>query len=285
MVAHMKFFIFFALFLNILGGYEHKLSITAIFNNEAPYFKEWIEFYLKMGADHFYLYNNNSTDNYKEALEPYIKLGLVDLIEWPSSAKNNEFLNHCFETQTSAYTNAINRARTRSKWMAFVDLDEFFFAVQEKTLLECLETRFPNYPGVCVNWVNYGTSNVAKIAPDEHIWDKLVYRCPDNHPRNKYYKSIVQPFYVKSCTNPHCVNYFPPLHHVDTHGDVFGVDIPTIHLDIMRINHYWCRDEDYLYNVKIPRYGRWGFGPEYILLIANDLNQVFDPLLSEKMAE
>jgi hypothetical protein len=31
------------------------LAITAIFQNEAPYLKEWIEFHLLMGAEHFYL--------------------------------------------------------------------------------------------------------------------------------------------------------------------------------------------------------------------------------------
>ena len=38
------------------------LSFCSIFKNEAPYMKEWIEYHLLVGVDHFYLYNNNSTD-------------------------------------------------------------------------------------------------------------------------------------------------------------------------------------------------------------------------------
>ena len=47
------------------------LSIGAIFKNEAPYLKEWIEHYLARGVDHFYLINDNSDDNYLKILNQY----------------------------------------------------------------------------------------------------------------------------------------------------------------------------------------------------------------------
>ena len=60
------------------------LSIATIFRNEAPYLKEWIEYHLMMGVDHFYLYNNMSEDNYLEVLNPYIEHDIVTLVDWPN---------------------------------------------------------------------------------------------------------------------------------------------------------------------------------------------------------
>ena len=59
---------------------QYKVSIGAIFKNEALYLKEWIEFHRIVGVEHFYLYNNNSDDNYREVLEPYIKRNIVTLV-------------------------------------------------------------------------------------------------------------------------------------------------------------------------------------------------------------
>ena len=34
---------------------------VSIMKNEAPYIKEWINYYLSIGVDHFYIYNNDSS--------------------------------------------------------------------------------------------------------------------------------------------------------------------------------------------------------------------------------
>ena len=57
----------------------HKLSIGAIFCNEAPSLKEWLDHYINRNVDHFYLINDNSNDNFKEVLDPYIQKGYITL--------------------------------------------------------------------------------------------------------------------------------------------------------------------------------------------------------------
>lgn len=39
-----------------------KVGIAAIFKNEAPYLREWLDFHRAAGVDRFYLYDNGSTD-------------------------------------------------------------------------------------------------------------------------------------------------------------------------------------------------------------------------------
>ena len=75
----------FLSFCCLLNAYQHELSVTAIFRDEAPYLREWIEYHKLLGVEHFYLYNNLSQDKCNEVLAPYVKNGEVDLIEWPES--------------------------------------------------------------------------------------------------------------------------------------------------------------------------------------------------------
>ena len=53
------------------------LSVCAIYKNEARYLAEWLEFHLLAGVEHFFLYDNNSTDDHREVLAPYLRAGVV----------------------------------------------------------------------------------------------------------------------------------------------------------------------------------------------------------------
>ena len=59
------------------------LSVCAIYKNEARYLAEWIEFHLLAGVEHFFLYDNDSTDDHREVLAPYMRAGLVTVTDWP----------------------------------------------------------------------------------------------------------------------------------------------------------------------------------------------------------
>jgi Glycosyltransferase family 92 len=92
----MKFYaILFSVFVfsSLFGSdkkqkYDYDLCVCAIFRDEAPYLKEWIEFHRLVGIQKFYLYNNASTDNYKEVLQRYINKEIVYLTEWPEAFSN-----------------------------------------------------------------------------------------------------------------------------------------------------------------------------------------------------
>ena len=55
----------------------YNLAVVAILKNEGHYLKEWLDYHLLAGVDHFYLYDNDSSDNYDEIIAPYVKAGLV----------------------------------------------------------------------------------------------------------------------------------------------------------------------------------------------------------------
>ncbi|MBQ3452222.1 MAG: glycosyltransferase family 92 protein [Selenomonadaceae bacterium] len=94
----------------------HNLAVVAIMKCEGPYLKEWLDYHLIAGVDHFYLYDNESPDNQAEVAKPYIEAGLVDYFSLPGKAM-----------QMVAYNDAVRRFKFHCRYMAFIDSDEFVY--------------------------------------------------------------------------------------------------------------------------------------------------------------
>lgn len=263
---------------NTKDDYEHELAITAIFQNEAPYLKEWIEFHKLVGVEHFYLYNNLSTDNFQEVLEPYIKNNEVDLIEWPYTYTEWEEWNRI---QRKAYEDAIKRTKKTTKWVAFLDIDEFLFPVKMDDLREFLRD-YDEFAGVRANWQCYGTSNVKKIPPNELLTSSLLMKAEKNHQKNETVKSIVKPKWVQRCPSVHSFSYKSGHFAVDSNKTRRnGARQTSILIDKIRINHYWTRDEYFFEHKKIQRRKKFDNYNEEDKSIhrASKYNEVEDPAI------
>jgi len=265
------FFLWIPLFCH---GYD--LSICTIFQNEAPYLKEWIDYHLCVGVEHFWLYNNDSSDDYLSVLKPYIKKGVVELTDWPSTPDQRIVTRYNNEVQVRAYNHALKRCKKKTKWLAIIDADEFIVPVTSDSIVKILEKSFSDAAGVCINWQCYGTSHVEKIEKNESMLEKLVYRLPTHHPKNFYFKSIVQPRYVRICIDPHYCLYVSNHWHINTDGEQVPNLSTRILVDQLRINHYWTKDCFFLQHVKIPRYQVWGGWGEAEDRLAEEMNVEFD---------
>jgi hypothetical protein len=231
----------------LLDNQKYYLTLTAIFQNEDRFLKEWIEFYLMLGVEHFYLFNHNSTDQYYNVLEPYIKKGIVEL-ETVTEIPTNP--SHWNKIQTSVYQKAINKAKQLTEWMILVDTDEFLFPVKDGDLITTLK-RYDEYASISVNWKIYGTSGVEKIQSNELMIQKLT---KSNPHQDLHVKTILKPRYVKIMTNPHYAYLLPGYMQVDEKFEFFkGPFMPYETRNILRINHYWSRDNDFFQKNKIQR--------------------------------
>ncbi len=281
-ISSLLFYCFFVYFFlmgisSLSAAYTYELSIASIFQNEARFMKEWIEFHKLMGVQHFYLYNNLSTDNYQAILQPYIDKGEVELIEWSMPSKN---LKEWDPIQHAAFTNAINISRGKTKWLACLDLDEFLFPVQASSLVEFLKD-YEEFAAVSVNWQYYGTSHVKQVPDNKLMIEMLLLKAPMKHWTNYMVKTIVQPQYTESCTSAHHSNYKPGYFQVNSDKIRFeGFKSPYIVLDKIRINHYWTKDEYHLTKVKAPRESKWwGITSQRILELNEELNKEKDDIL------
>ena len=229
--------------INSSAEYRYDLAICAIFQNEAPFLKEWLEFYRLIGAQHFYLYNNLSTDNYYEVLEPYITSGMVELYDMANSTTHNN-------NQMDSYNDALKRAQGIVKWLAPLDLDEFLFPIDQNNLVDFLKD-YEQYGGVCANWVLFGTSNVEKIPNGKLMIETLTMCDPLG---KRVIKSIIRPERAIKFNHTNYPVYNNGYFHVTTDGVTFkGSFSPKVVIDKLRINHYWTRDKHYLHTIKIPR--------------------------------
>ncbi len=269
----IKFILLFLSFCAALSSYEYSLSLCAIFQNEAPYLKEWIDFHRKVGVEHFWLYNHLSNDNFKEVLRPYIENGIVELIEWHRPCNGyNEFI----AIQCAAYTHAISHSKKKTKWLVMLDTDEFIYPVEKKNLIEFLHD-YDQYASIGVNWQMFGTSHVEHISADESMLKKLVWKARVDLPVNLHVKCIVKPKYVSRYNNPH----YPILRHggkqVNADQIAFnGVRTSYCSIDKIRINHYWTRDEYFMMHNKLVRRTGWPGSKEWFLQQAALMNEVYD---------
>jgi hypothetical protein len=211
---------------------KHYLSIVACLKNEAPNIVEWLEFHKLVGAEHFYLYDNESTDNTKEVLQPYVDAGEVSL-----------FYTDMDNCQFACYFNACHAFMDQSKWMAFIDLDEFLFS-PKGDLVEQLK-KYENVPGIAVNQVFFG-SNGHLTRPEGLVIEN--YTKKEKVP-NKHIKTIAQPMHTLGpAINPHSFLHmqgrsvtenFKPM-------ELFikGAFTEEHSSEVFRIHHYFCKSRE-----------------------------------------
>lgn len=233
------------------------LSVCAIFQDEAPFMKEWIEYHILLGVEHFYLYNDRSTDNFQEILKPYILEGIVDLNDCSQMPGDTHFIN-----QRRAYTRGLNAAIGRSQWVAFIDLDEYIVPKRCRDLRVMLE-NYSDRLGVIINWRKFGTSGYWEI-PQGRLLIETLTRCSllDDED-NQISKSIIQ---IDKLPSAYFDQAYVRQNRVDlVHFQkwVNGRRVGPItnglwsqhHMPISeaQINHYWCRNEKYYLEKKVPR--------------------------------
>ena len=143
---------------------KYRISLCLIFKNEALYLKEWIDYHLAIGVDHFYLYNNNSEDDYKTVLNPYVEKGIVTLTEWPEQNSQFKCYKHCYDT-----------FRHESNWISFLDADEFICPKYENDINEWIK-KFDKYHAINVHWLMFCTGGVIKHDYSKNVIEQY-YSC------------------------------------------------------------------------------------------------------------
>lgn len=285
-----KFTLFFLLLIQTcFANYKYDLTICAIFRDEARYLKEWIEFHRLAGVQHFHLYNHHSIDGYEAVLEPYINEGIVDLHGVEKFAEWDQKYG-IGAVQCVAYIDALDTLRGVSKWVAFIDTDEFLFCPQGQNLVSFLK-GYKQYGGVVANWQLFGTSGVPSIPFNQCLIETLTLAAPKDYCVNAHIKTIVQPTKATWVASAHHMVYAEGFYQVNTDRLPFeGALSPYIQIDKLRINHYWSRDEDFFWNVKVARRLQWQQPIDNIILMYNEINQVKDktilkyvPLLRQRL--
>ena len=233
------------------------LSIACIAKNEGPYIKEWIEYHKLVGVERFYFYDNESDDNTKEVLKPYIDDGTV-VYKYVEG----------YLRQIPAYQDALCKYKDQTRWMAFIDLDEFIVPMEKDTVSEFLKD-YESLPGIGVNWLLFDSSGYDK-KPTAHggLVTANYTRVHKNHDTqiifnssehsDRHIKSIVNPKRVAYIISPHFALYVGNEKCYSENVEPIIASRTRYHSSSkIRINHYHCKSrEEYLNKLKIPSAGR-----------------------------
>ena len=137
----------------------YNLTICAVFRDEAPYLPEWIEYHRLIGVDHFWLYTLHHDDDWISILASYIEEGVVSV-----DLQYSKFPRY---TQPLTYEHCFADHFLSSRWIAFLDIDEFLvmsptqahpnfvellLSLEEKSLKQSSMV-----PVLALNWKTFGT--------------------------------------------------------------------------------------------------------------------------------
>jgi hypothetical protein len=154
----------------------------------------------------------------------------VTLHDWPE-----------FPPLFSAYEHCLRSHRHDSRWIAFIDTDEFLFSPLGRPLPDVLEEYEP-WPAVVVNSAMFGTSG-HRVRPRGPVIENYVLRTDDAH-LNSHVKSIVDPARTEPhCNSPHFFFYTEETAVDENCVAAEGAKSERVSFERLRINHYWTRSE------------------------------------------
>ena len=229
----------------------HDLAVVAILKNEGHYLKEWLDYHLLAGVDHFYLYDNDSPDNQAEVAKPYVEAGLVDYIYFPGKLM-----------QLSAYNDAVKKFKFQNRYMAFIDCDEFIFPKSNRNITEVVDEILscdPNAAGLAINWQLYGSNGQDKADYSKGVLERFTFRAPKELKvtltpsghicGNTHIKTIANPRTIDFIPNPHFAVYFEDFYSVNENADSLKpIDRnEPVTAEKIVINHYYTKSFEEFY--------------------------------------
>lgn len=220
--------------------FRYQLAIAAIMKCEAPYLKEWLDYHLLAGVEHFYIYDNESPDNQAEIVQPYVEAGLVDY--FPLRGRAMQYV---------AYNDALNRFRFQCRYMAFIDGDEFLLPRTNQSVVEVVDeilSTQKNAAGLVVFWQHFGSNGQETANYSRGVLERFTRRAPTNWKTdgagNNGYKNICNPRLVSYIPNCHYLKFFHKLHAINELGNaIFGKTIYDLSVTRIALNHYFCKSQ------------------------------------------
>jgi hypothetical protein len=176
------------------------LSLCCIAKNEDPFIGEWLTYHSLLGAEHFYVYDNESARPLlaHPAVARYKRAGRLTLVRTAGKAPQYQAYWHCLET-----------FGRESHWMGFLDLDEFVCFAGERRDggfvwldMRPLLSEFEDYAALALNWRQFTSSGHIR-HPEGLVIENYRNAWPVPATVEFHVKHFVRPALVEKITNPH----------------------------------------------------------------------------------
>lgn len=255
-----------------------KIALVAIAKDEGKAILEWVAYYLGLGFDDIYLYDNESSDGTVGILRSIKGVAPVHRIFWESVNGRSP--------QVSAYNSFLENYGEIYDWVAFFDLDEFLVINDGRDIKSILSSYDQDTSAVGVNWLTFGSS--GQKARDYESVVSTFNSGPARHSGNNYHiKTILRPSCVERMRIHNCDlragHYKHPNGEFLEFPNKLGISGRIEH-SVFQLNHYQIKSLDE-FSEKIAR-GRAGKrigdvarvrkNPEKLLAKLDVMDEVYD---------
>ncbi|XP_010441230.1 PREDICTED: glycosyltransferase family 92 protein RCOM_0530710-like isoform X2 [Camelina sativa] len=194
--------------------------VCTMTRNAANVLREWVMYHGKIGVQRWFIYDNNSDDDIVSEIKNLENHGYnVSRHFWP-----------WIKTQEAGFANCAIRAKRDCDWVAFIDVDEFFYIPSGQTLTDVIRNH-TIAPSLSIGEIgeirtpchSFGPSGL-RDRPREGV--TTAYTCRMTLPER--HKSIIRP----ESLNATLINVVHHFHLRD------GFTFADVDKGTMVINHY-----------------------------------------------
>jgi len=233
-----------------------ELAIVTRTKNDELYFQEWVNFHIKAGVQHFFVYLDGDFGITKPRYEALVPKGVCTFIPWKlgiSEAKTARKIH----PQSTAFAHAILNFGPKYKRFAFIDVDEFLVPKGHENVIDALAAT-NGHPNVSLPWHMFGF-NGHDSRPSGGVIQSYTQRAQSLCPPDSVYtnfKCIVDPCEV---TRIGVHSFDTKIHGNKTSNDMGNVvqnkqrKTPTfLSSSNLQLNHYYTRSKSE-FTAKISR--------------------------------
>ncbi len=204
---------------------------VAVASGEEGFVEEWVAYHRLIGVDHFLLYDNDPKLPLRRLLRGFENF--VTVIDWPSDPTAGSAGPNL---QIKTYMHALALARSRYRWVTFLDIDEFIVLRRHESLAAFLAS-FEEFGSVRLNWHVFG-HNGYYDDPSGLVTSSLTRRMAKPSPRTKAISRIEA---VASLDSAQFCRLKPGWRTADAGGQPYSDSLYPGKTDVAHINHYQCR--------------------------------------------
>ena len=219
------------------------LTLAAVIRDQEYYVKEWLAFHHLVGVERFVIVLHKCSDKTEEKIR---ELPFRDKIHIHRIVNDEQFV------QLGTYLWILNYYGQSTRWMMFIDSDEFFFGTREDDLKTIL-ADYERHGGLAAHWLEFGSHNHV-LKPKGLSIEAFTQRAVDNHGAHYSFKSVIQPHCFQKFLSPHLA-VTKPMTVTEDHRETsvnwvwIGDRRPTH--EVVRVNHYHVRSmEDWIERYK-----------------------------------
>ena len=134
---------------------KKSICICCIGKNENLYIREFVEYYLLLGVDKIFIYDNNEIEGeyFENILNDYIKNKYVEIFD----------VRGLSSIQIPIYNYCYRKNRNMCDWIGLLDLDEYLYIENNSTIKQYFYNKiFNKCQTIFFNWVVFNDNNLIR---------------------------------------------------------------------------------------------------------------------------